>query len=173
MSPQNIIVNGGFESGSLEPWVSSFVFVTQQYTNSGSFAAVLDGGQNVDYLAQYASPIVPGNSYTLTLYMAKASILPAPPVQIQLLFLTADFQSVGRSTFLIVPTESIPFAELDNWRATTVATDVAPEGAAQIFLLINTLPDPGSTDILVDDVSVTAVGTGPTGPTGATGATGP
>ncbi|WP_175075014.1 NTTRR-F1 domain, partial [Terribacillus sp. AE2B 122] len=176
MPNQNIVENGGFESGSLVPWVSSFASITQQFVHSGNFAAELDGGQNVAYLAQYAIPAIPGNSYSLSLYLAKDSELAAPPVQIQIIFLNEAFQTTGTGLFQAVSAENIPYAGQGNWATITATTEIAPPGTTQIYLLINTLPAPAAADVLVDDVSVVAEGgipTGPTGPTGITGATGP
>nr|WP_318540708.1 NTTRR-F1 domain [Terribacillus saccharophilus] len=174
MPDQNIVRNGGFESGSLVPWVSSFASITQQYTHSGNYAARLDGGQETAFIAQYVSPVIAGYNYNLSVYLARESEQSAPTVQIQIIFLTANFQTAGRGLLLDIPSDSIPVAPLQGWREVTGISVTAPQGTSQIFLLINTLPDPALGSILVDDVSLSIFGggigvTGVTGPTGITG----
>ncbi|MFP7494644.1 NTTRR-F1 domain, partial [Terribacillus saccharophilus] len=178
MPERNIVVNGGFEAGSLEPWVSSFATVTRQISYSGNFAAVLDGTQETAYIAQYVTPVIAGYNYDLSVYLARGSELPAPAAQVQIYFLTNDYQLNGRGLLLDIPAESIPVASQEGWANVTGVSVTAPEGTAQIFLLINTLPNPATGNILVDNVSVTIFGsgtgvTGATGPAGATGVTGP
>ncbi|MFB5761484.1 NTTRR-F1 domain [Paenibacillus medicaginis] len=58
MPIQNRIVNGGFESGTLFPWITMNAVVTSQFSHSGMFSARLQGGPVISYLAQF----VPANS---------------------------------------------------------------------------------------------------------------
>ncbi|PAE16607.1 hypothetical protein CHH91_08075 [Virgibacillus sp. 7505] len=115
-----------------------------------------------------------GYSYNLSVYLARENEQPAPTVQIQIIFLTGNFQTVGRGLLLDVPPDSIPIASQAGWREVTGIFVTAPRGTSQIFLLINTLPDPASGNILVDDVSLSIYvgGIGATGATGLTGVTG-
>jgi hypothetical protein len=70
---QNLVVNGGFETGSLGAWYNfySHAYVDSSHVHSGSYAAALTGDT-----PSYAGVIgqclntVPGASYTLTFWLA-------------------------------------------------------------------------------------------------------
>ena len=41
MTIQNLIINGGFETGTLSPWTGVNATITNQYSHSGFFSARL------------------------------------------------------------------------------------------------------------------------------------
>ncbi|OEH86531.1 hypothetical protein BHU72_13040 [Desulfuribacillus stibiiarsenatis] len=52
MSFNELIVNGGFETGGLAPWVGLNAAITSQDSHSGFFAARLTGGAVNSYIFQ-------------------------------------------------------------------------------------------------------------------------
>ncbi|WP_269448557.1 NTTRR-F1 domain [Metabacillus kandeliae] len=176
MSLQNLIINGGFESGTFTPWTPQNASVTNTASHSGFFSASLQGGAVVSYVSQIV-PISAGNGFEFLLSLAKTSAAPSPDVQAQVTFLDSGFNSLATGLFLTIPASRIPAAANDTWLEVYQTTQVSPPGAAFAFILINTLPLAGTANVLVDDVALlNAVGgsdgSGTTGATGATGATG-
>lgn len=180
MSLQNLIINGGFESGTFTPWTPQNASITNTASHSGFFSASLQGGAVVSYVSQIV-PVPAGNGFEFLLSLAKTSAAPSPDVQAQVIFLDSGFNSLATGLFLTIPASRIPIAANDTWLEVYQTTQASPAGTAFAFVLINTLPLAGSANVLVDDVALlNAVGgsdgsgaTGATGNTGVTGATGP
>ncbi len=59
MAINDLIINGGFETGTLIPWDSLGAVVTSQFRHSGTFAAQLAGGAGNAFLVQFL-PANPG-----------------------------------------------------------------------------------------------------------------
>ncbi|WP_412762099.1 NTTRR-F1 domain, partial [Priestia endophytica] len=173
MSIQNLIVNGGFETGTLSPWFFSNAIVTNQFSHSNFYSARLQGGDTVSYIGQLV-PVNPGDTFELLVSLAKVGLDQAAPIQIQVVYLNDLSNSLGNGLFINIPVNRIPTADNNTWLEIHQITTPAPPSATQAFVLINTGPQVETADILVDDVSLlTVIGvTGPTGPTGPTGATG-
>jgi hypothetical protein len=81
MSIKNLVVNGGFETGSLNPWIALNAAITTISTHSGFYAAVLEGGAVNAVLAQDV-PVEAGESYELIVSLAKAGAEPNPLVMV-------------------------------------------------------------------------------------------
>lgn len=82
---------------------------------------------------------------------------PAAPVQLQVIYLDNMSNSVGNGLFVNVPVDRIPTADNDTWLEIYQTTTQSPPGATQAFILINSLPLAGTSDILVDDVALLTV----------------
>ena len=172
MTIQNLIVNGSFETGVLSPWVGMNATITSQYSHSGFFSARLQGGNVVSFIAQTV-PVNVGEGFEFLVSLAKVGFAPAAPVQIQVIYLDSMSNLLGNGLFTNIPADRIPTADNDTWLEIYQTTTLAPQGATQAFVLINSLPQAGTADILVDDVALLTAPSGPTGPTGATGPPGP
>src|SRR4051812_45296070 len=98
MSIQNLIINGGFETGTLVPWTSSNTTVTNLFSHSGTFSARLQGGPITSYIAQFV-PVTPGVSYELLISLAKVGVQPAAPVVIQVFYFDNLFNLLGQGLF--------------------------------------------------------------------------
>ncbi|MGG4412286.1 NTTRR-F1 domain, partial [Niallia taxi] len=178
MSLLNLISNGGFETGNLNGWItSSNATTTNQFSNSGTYSALLPQGTETSYIGQFV-PASPGDALELNLSLARPGSLPAPAVLIQIFFFNASFQQLGTGLSTFIPANRLPNAQNSTWQSINLTTVVAPPGTTQAYLLINLIPLQGGSGVLVDDVSLlTAIGivgpTGPAGPVGPTGAAGP
>ncbi|WP_328128589.1 NTTRR-F1 domain, partial [Priestia megaterium] len=53
MSIQNLIINGGFETGTLTSWSSANTTVTSQFSHSGSFSARFQSSPFTSYIGQF------------------------------------------------------------------------------------------------------------------------
>ncbi|MCY8563887.1 NTTRR-F1 domain, partial [Bacillus sonorensis] len=174
MSIRNVVINGGFETGTLPPWVGQNAFVTTQFSHSGFWSATLLGGNVVSFIAQFA-PVNAGEGLEFLVSLAKSGFLPSPQVQIQVSYFDSSFNFLGQGLFVNIPFNRLPVVENNTWLEVYQTTDPAPAGSTMAFILINTLPQAGTANVVVDDVALLeAAGVaGPTGPTGATGPTGP
>lgn len=163
MTIQNLIVNGSFETGALPPWVGMNATITSQYSHSGTFSARLQGGNVVSFVAQTVS-VEEGEGFEFLVSLAKVGFTPAAPVQIQVIYLDSMSNPLGNGLFVNILVDRIPTADNDTWLEIYQTTTPAPPNATQAFILINSLPQEGTSDILVDDVALLTAPTGPPGP---------
>jgi hypothetical protein len=166
----NLIVNGGFETSSLPPWGGVNASVTSTESHSGFYSALLTGGSANSYIYQFV-PVRPGENFEFAAFLAKLGAGTSAPVTLTVGYYNASFSFLGYGMIVNIPTGGLPDATIGNWSEIFQTTTPAPTGITQALVLINKLPQAGSPDVLVDDVSFIA--TGPTGPTGPTGVTGP
>ncbi|WP_068793873.1 NTTRR-F1 domain [Brevibacillus laterosporus] len=154
MSFINRIVNGDFETGTLTPWGSSNVSITNLHSHTGNFSAQLLGGTTSSLLTQLV-PVVPGESFEFFLSIAKTGGLPSPQVDITIIYLNivALPVSIGLST-------TIPFDHLPdntnnkNWTTIYETTSIVPLTAIDAVVLINNVPSPATADIVVDSIAL-------------------
>nr|WP_254241439.1 NTTRR-F1 domain [Bacillus safensis] len=92
MSFQNLIVNGGFEIGTLFPWSGVNTTITSQFSHSGYFTVGFLGGTVTSYIAQFV-PAKAGEGSEFLVSLAREGFLPAPSVTIQLLILIVNLIS--------------------------------------------------------------------------------
>ncbi|MFD2628589.1 NTTRR-F1 domain, partial [Oceanobacillus kapialis] len=188
MAVTNLIVNGGFESGTLSEWSSSNSYVTISSPHSGNYAAVLRNGIGAASLSQIV-PITSGESYQLLVSLSRYGLLGSPRLIIRVYFLNELNLEVGTGLEVEVTSGSLPNAVNNNWQELYHVTEPAPETASQARVEISKpFGSFFSSAVLVDDVALLdfdgeggegspgptgPIGpTGPTGPTGVTGATG-
>ncbi|XWV26798.1 hypothetical protein QJ857_gp0253 [Tupanvirus soda lake] len=65
----NIVVNGGFETGSLPPWVASLVQINTTNPHTGTFAAQFTIGSTTTTTLTQTLTTVPGATYTLSYWV--------------------------------------------------------------------------------------------------------
>jgi hypothetical protein len=181
MSIQNLIINGGFETGTLTPWSSANTTVTSQFSHSGSFSARFQSSPFTSFIGQFV-PLNPGERIEVLASFAKVGTAPSTPVFIQVTFYDSLSNFLGPGLGITIPIGHIPTVDNDTWLEIYQTTTPAPANTTQAFILIHTLSQARTANVLVDDVAllvaptgdIGATGaTGPIGDTGATGATGP
>ncbi|MEH7521557.1 NTTRR-F1 domain, partial [Priestia megaterium] len=175
MSIQNLIINGGFETGTLTPWTSANTTVTSQFSHSGSLSARFQSSPFASYIGQFV-PLNPGESMEVLASFAKVGTAPSTPVFIQVTFYDSLSNFLGPGLGTTILGGRIPTADNNTWLEIYQTTTPAPPNTTQAFILIYTSPQAGTANVLVDDVALLVApdtgATGPTGPAGATGATG-
>lgn len=171
MTLNNNVVNGGFETGSLVPWLSLNASINSANSHSGFFRAQLNGGGLNSFIVQLV-PITAGDNLELLFSLAKLGALPNPIVSTSVSYYDALFNFLGTGLIVNNISSRLPDAATDDtWLEVYNVTTPAPAGTTQALIAINALPQAGTADVLVDDVEALVV-TGAGGATGATGATG-
>ncbi len=153
MSFNELIVNGGFETGTLEPWTALNTLITDQYSHSGLFAARLVGGASISYLFQFV-PVNPGQRFEFRIYLAKIGIAPSPPVSISVGYYNEAKNFLGYGFVTSIQKNLLAGADENDWLEVNKAVDPAPAGSTQALVFVNKLPQSGSADIIVDDISL-------------------
>ncbi|MCM3644915.1 NTTRR-F1 domain, partial [Priestia aryabhattai] len=178
MSIQNLIVNGGFETGTLSSWITTNTTIDSQYSHSGFYSARLQGGATFSYISQFV-PVEPGERLEVLASLATIGQAPAIFITIQVFYYDNQSNLLENGLLVTVPGDQIPNVENHTWLENYHTTTAAPPGSTRAFIVINTLPQVETSDVLVDDVAVLVVNTngaigvtGATGPTGSTGITG-
>ena len=173
MSLDNLIINSGFETGSLSSWTSIDTVITSQYSHSGSFAAQLINELSYSFIYQIA-PVNVGEKYEFIVSLAKVGTQPSPQISLNVIFQDAASNNLGTGLLRIIPAGFLSEANERNWIEVYQTTEPAPTGTTEALVFISKQAQAGSADIIIDDASLLAAGgtAGPTGPIGATGATG-
>jgi hypothetical protein len=173
VSIQNVLINGGFETGSIVPWNASNTVITSQFSHTGAYSARLQGGAVTSYISQYFLA-APGNGIEFLASFAKVGANPSIPIVVQIYFLSSSYVVLSLGLNFNVPTNRIPNINDATWLEVYQTSLLPPPGTTYGFLVISNLPQAGTADVLVDDVSILSVPTasGATGTTGATGVTG-
>ncbi|MGG0430955.1 NTTRR-F1 domain, partial [Priestia megaterium] len=183
MTLQNLINDGSFETGNLSAWISSNATITSSHSHSGFYSVKLQGGATFSYVSQFV-PVAPGQRLEVLASLASLGTDLPISITIQVFYYDVGFNLLGNGLLVTIPGSQIPNIEDHAWLENYQTTTAAPLGSTQAFIVINTLPQVGTADVLVDDIavliateSIGATGatgaTGPTGATGDTGATGP
>ncbi|MEB9662956.1 NTTRR-F1 domain, partial [Bacillus cereus] len=167
----NLIMNGGFESGTLAPFITTNVQVVNTNSHSGIYSASLIGGEANAQLIQ-AIPIPPNESFEFLISLAKIGGAPSPPLSIKLAYY---YNSIFLEQGLIIsiPLNHLPNGNQSNWLEIYLITPQSPPLANKAILLIYKEGQAGSSRVLIDDVALQYVTALPIGVTGITGATGP
>ncbi|PGX77767.1 NTTRR-F1 domain, partial [Priestia megaterium] len=170
MTLKNLISDGSFETGNLSAWISSNATITSSHSHSGFYSVKLQGGATFSYISQFV-PITPGQRLEVLVSLASLNIGLPISITIQVFYFDVGFNLLGNGLLATIPGNQIPHIENHTWMENYQTTTSAPLGSTQAFIVINTLPQVGTVDVLIDDIA-TLIATESTGPTGATGATG-
>ncbi|MFL1664405.1 NTTRR-F1 domain, partial [Bacillus cereus] len=172
----NRIINGGFENGTLCPFVTTNVVIDNKNSHSGSYSANLFGDTMNASLIQVV-PVSPNQTYECFVSLTKIGDAPSPPVSIVIAYYSeilnpANFLGYGLAT--TIPSNRLPSINQNNWLEFYQTTLPAPPQATQAIVLIQKFSQPSSANVLVDDIALLVFTSSPgLGPTGATGITGP
>ncbi|WP_045384442.1 NTTRR-F1 domain [Bacillus spizizenii] len=165
----DVIVNGGFETGNLTGWASANTSVINTFTYSGRYAAQFISSQPYAFLGQIV-PIVSEQSLTFIVSLGRMGNNPSSQVTIQILFVNSEGEEIEGGQEIIIAAGSLPNVSFNTWNEIYRKIEIPAEAVNAVLVISKTTF--GS--VLIDDVSLieSAGGIGPTGPTGPTGATG-
>lgn len=169
MTVSNLIINSGFETGTLEGWTARNVSVTTVSPHTGRYSAFFPSGSTNSFLEQTVS-IEPGQNFQLLVSLSKSGALPNPELNLSVTFLNEANTEVGFGLSTEVTSGTLPSVLLNDWHEVYQVTGTAPVNATQARIQITQMNNRWYySGILVDDVHLLSFGDG----TGATGATGP
>ncbi|PKM94267.1 MAG: hypothetical protein CVU84_12480 [Firmicutes bacterium HGW-Firmicutes-1] len=156
MSFNDQIVNGGFETAALFPWISSGATITSQFSHSGFFAARLAGGFSSSFILQFL-PVPPEQSFEFLVSLTRIGAASNPLTSLFIGYLDAANNFLGQGLSVTIPEGNLPQASSKDWLTIYETTDPSPVGTTQAMVLISTLAQAGTSDIVVDDVSLLEV----------------
>uniref|UniRef100_UPI0013D0F535 NTTRR-F1 domain n=1 Tax=Bacillus subtilis TaxID=1423 RepID=UPI0013D0F535 len=165
----DVIVNGGFETGNLTGWASANTSVINTFAHSGRYSAQFFSNQPYAFLGQIV-PVVSGQSLIFIVSLGRIGNNSSPQVTIQILFVNSEGEEIEGGQEIIIASGNLPNVSFNTWNE-IYRTIETPAKAVNAVVVISKTTF-GS--VLIDDVSLieSAGGIGPTGPTGATGSTG-
>ncbi|WP_338422612.1 NTTRR-F1 domain [Bacillus atrophaeus] len=169
----DVIVNGGFETGNLTGWASANTSVINTFAHSGRYSAQFISSQPYAFLGQIV-PVVSGQSLIFIVSLGRIGNNPSSQVTIQILFVNSEGEEIEGGQEIIIAAGNLPNVSFNTWNEIYRAIET-PAEAVNAVVVISKITF-GS--VLIDDVSLIESGgglgpTGPTGTTGVTGATGP
>ncbi|EMS69078.1 NTTRR-F1 domain, partial [Ruminiclostridium cellobioparum] len=95
-----LIVNGGFETGSFPPWLVDNASITSLYKHSGNFSALMQSGISVIY------QIVDGDfsqSANFSAFLGRIGPLPNPLTTITISYFNSSFSFLGLGLIISIP----------------------------------------------------------------------
>ncbi|SEO96625.1 hypothetical protein SAMN04488134_1253, partial [Amphibacillus marinus] len=173
MSIQNLILNGGFETGNLTGWISSNTNVVTSQSHSGLFSARF-ANSTVPALISQTVSAKSGEAFEFIGSFAKFTNAPSPIIEIQLVFLDANNNITGVGLDFIIAYNTLPIVTDNNWNEIYQTSITAPLNTTIAQLSIRKPSSALNTPfVFLDDIAlITSNGDGSTGTTGATGPTG-
>ncbi|WP_180233422.1 NTTRR-F1 domain [Bacillus sp. AFS059628] len=159
---KNRIVNGGFETGTLSPFIvnnPSFVSINNSTSHSGVYSAKLSGGLATAIIAQ-AVPVSQNETFELFVSLSKVGPFPSPLIAINVQYYNGNtFLGDGLVTFIL--SNRIPDNIEKNWLEIYETASPAPATANTALVVIAKFSELGSADVFIDDVALLSIG--PTG----------
>ena len=156
---KNRIVNGGFETGTLSPFIvnnPSFVSINNSTSHSGVYSAKLSGGLTNAIIAQ-AVPVSPNETFELFVSLSKVGPFPSPLIAINVQYYNGNtFLGDGLVTFIL--SNRIPDNNEKDWLEVYGTTSPVPATANTASIVIAKFPALGSADVFIDDISLLSVG---------------
>ncbi|MCY7939608.1 NTTRR-F1 domain [Bacillus inaquosorum] len=164
----DVIVNGGFETGNLTGWASANTSVINTFAHSGRYSAQFISSQPYAFLGQIV-PVVSGQSLIFIVSLGRIGNNPSPQVTIQILFVNSEGEEIEGGQEIIIAAGNLPNVSFNSWNEIYRTIETPAEAVNAVVVISKTTF--GS--VLIDDVSLieSAGGIGLTGPTGATGST--
>ena len=155
---KNRIVNGGFETGTLSPFIvnnPSFVSINNSNSHSGVYSAKLSGGLTNAIIAQ-AVPVSPNETFELFVSLSKIGPFPSPLIAINVQYYNGNtFLGDGLVTFIL--SNRIPDNNEKDWLEVYGTTSPVPATANTASIVIAKFPELGSADVFIDDISLLSV----------------
>ncbi|AGZ55464.1 NTTRR-F1 domain [Bacillus velezensis] len=174
MAIDNLIVNGGFESGDLNGWDVANAAVNSIFAHSGTYSAQFLIETNVASLSQIV-PVTVGQAYHFQVSLGTIGTASNPQVNLQILYLNSLGEPIATGLDAAITIGHLPNVIFNTWTEVYQTTAVVPDGVTDAQIMISKASVNTNTTILIDDVSLLQiiVNSGPTGSTGSTGPTGP
>lgn len=146
-------LNPSFETGSLAPWVGFNAAVTPNDAHQGFFKAELAGQGLNSFIYQFI-PVNPGDNGQLILSLAKDVEDTSPPVSVTVQYYDEGSTFLGYGLLQNIATDGLPVVAGQAWKTVYSLVDAVPLMAANALIVINALPTPESSKVLVDDVEL-------------------
>ncbi|ASB87553.1 MULTISPECIES: NTTRR-F1 domain [Bacillus subtilis group] len=140
MSIQNAMVNGGFETGTLAPWVG---VKYNRYKRIFAFRFFLCEIVWRDVHIVYYT-ICWGKEPNFLPLWRKRDFFRCPQSPMQVAYFDSRFNFLGNGFFALVPSSRIPAVENRTRLEIYQTATPAPPGTTQAFILINNLPQAGT-----------------------------
>ncbi|HEX2925538.1 MAG TPA: NTTRR-F1 domain, partial [Ruminiclostridium sp.] len=148
----NLIINGGFETGSFPPWNAFNAVVTSSVHHSGSFSAQLMDGSTTATIYQFIDADF-SKPHQFSAWFGKVGALPSPLATITIAYFDASFNYLGLGLVISITPGTLPDATLGNWSEFTGLTTPSPAGTVLTIVSVSRQAPPDTSNVVVDDVS--------------------
>ncbi|WLR43250.1 NTTRR-F1 domain [Bacillus carboniphilus] len=155
---QNLIRNGDFAFGELDPWIGENVDVISSPCPSvvDGFSARLNGGEQRASLFQNFN-VISGETYQLTLSIATARKGRSPRIQIRVEFLNRLLEVVGFGLDELITEGQLPNGAEGKFNTIQLLTTIVPKEARFARLLIEKQGLAFSPSVVIDNVSMNRI----------------
>ena len=153
MAMKNLIINSGFETGTLAPFTGTNVLIKSNCCHTGQFSALLPGGQRESRLMQSVL-INPGSQFQFKVSLAKAEQKPAPPITLAIAYQSSTYVFFDYGIKIELRYNQLPYPLEENWLDITEILTSPPPNAVYAQVLITKSPAAGTADVLIDDIEL-------------------
>ncbi|WLR43255.1 NTTRR-F1 domain [Bacillus carboniphilus] len=155
---QDLIQNGNFKSGTLDPWIGENADVIASPCPSivDDFSARLKGGEEVATLFQNFN-VITGETYQLVLSIATARKGTSPPVKIRVEFLNRLLEVVGIGLDESISQSQLPNGADGKFNTIQLLTAVVPKEARFARLIIEKQGLAFSPGVVIDNVLMSRI----------------
>ncbi|WLR43254.1 NTTRR-F1 domain [Bacillus carboniphilus] len=158
MRIQNLIQNGNFKSGTLDPWLGENTDVIGSPCPSivDGFSARLKSGEEVANLFQNFN-VITGETYQLVLSIATAGKGTSPPVKIRVEYLNRLLEVVGIGLDESIPKSQLPNGSEGKFNTIQLLTTVVPKEVRFARLIIEKQGLAFSPSVVIDNVFMSRI----------------
>ncbi|WLR43264.1 NTTRR-F1 domain [Bacillus carboniphilus] len=155
---QDLIENGNFEQGELDPWMGENVDVIASPCPVvvGDFSVRLKGG-GVDATLFQNVNVITGETYQLTFSIATARKGTSPPVKIRVEYLNRLLEVVGFGLDESISQNQLPSGAEGKFNSIQLLTTIVPEEARFARLIIKKEGLVFSPSVIIDNVSMSRI----------------
>lgn len=150
---KNLIINSGFETGTLAPFTGLNVLIQSNNSHSGKYSAIFPGGLRESKLMQ-SVPIVPGSRLQFIVSLSKGDEKPGPPITLGIAYQTSSFVFIEYGLKMEIQyNQWSDVLEKNRFEFIQYPTPPPPNATyAQVFIMKS--PAKGTADVLIDTIQL-------------------
>lgn len=153
LAMKNLIINSGFETGTIAPFVGTNIIINSNHSHSGQHSVLLPGGQRESRIMQSVS-INPGSQLQFKVSLAKVEQKPGPPITIGIAYQSSTHVFIEYGMKIELQYNQLPYILESYWLEIKEIPISPPPNAAYAQVFITKPPATGTADVLIDDIEL-------------------